>query len=138
MTERSLNASEKQPVTGEQVTSRLKGYVGEITDSFLKQAQKNGYPETDVQAAVERMRDKAAILSGGLIPAEDHSFLNSVIENWLGMATMVRDSNDVDASLRIMRQTIDAVQVAMVTNGMLSDEASTELKEKWPVEEKTS
>lgn len=138
MTERSLNTSEDQPVTREQVTSRLKGYVGEITDSFLKQAQKNNYPEADVQAAVERMQAKAAILSKGLIPAEDHKFLNSVIENWLGMATMVRDSNDIDASLRIMRQTIDAVQVAMVTNGMLSEEAKEELKEKWPSEEETS
>src|SRR6266404_1562050 len=123
MPERSPNTSEEHPIDGEQIISRLNGYVGEITDSFLKQAQKNDYPDGDVQVAIERMRSKAAILSRGLMPAEDYNFLNSVIENWLGMATMVRDSNDVDASMRIMRQTIDAVHVAMVSNGMLSDEA---------------
>lgn len=134
-----MNPSEREPITADQVLQKLTGSVIEVEQALLQRAKKRRYPEDEVNETLEYLKSKSELLAEGLLPADDHSFLDSQIDTWFGMAlTSAQYANELETSDRVIRRAVDAIHVEMVVNNMISEEVQAEILKRWPAQDSTA
>lgn len=122
-------------MTTEQVQEQLLIGSSNLASALHERAAIKRYPEKDLQRLLDYLHGKTKLFADGLLPADDNSSLSRQITEFFGMADInARYSNHLETSDKVIRHFIEELQQFLLGNNLISEEAKTELLERWPAE----